>query len=494
MIEREFSGQGLEYSGLNPEAVSVLNQEGIVYLGEQGERKSTVQRLASHFGIVERVITFATAASLIFAGCNLPGQSDAEGQINSTPSPTAPVPIEIERSPIPKPTYAQPAETPSPPVPVEHSPIPAFTPTATAEPTRTPTPIPPPENAATVTPAATPTEVPTATPTETPSEVDFGELTSEEKKEQVRHNIDAFMNAPDDVVYGIGEKKKHSYLYSEIGYVNGPVIWSLDGNNLYFIGSPDDMHQSFPSLGITDTPYQASEGNNHAFSYTLEGIYLGRTDHVLKTSIGDVVIPVGYFGMYAGDERFVLPIAFGWVSDKEETSSLTGLIISESDRENPPISLSGGPTTSIQELLESLDDNVGSNMTQLNINSQQVPNSSLVDKAIQKGYPSELFTLDYLNGRNEASKGLFNILEDIVLKQAQNSGYRFYNQGAPNGVSITDDIAGSLSVEELIAQLPNIEAIMNDNEFNLEKFKKIPRTFYETISVTTESVLEYEIK
>src|SRR3989344_2446933 len=172
MYEREFPGQGLEYyRGLNPEAISVLNQEGIVYLGEQGERKSTVQRLASHFGIAERVITFATAASLAFAGCNLPGQNDAEGQINSTPSPTAPVPIEIERSPIPKPTYAQPTETPSPPVPPQttRSPIPAFTPTATAEPTRTPTPIPPPENAATVTPS--PTSTPEATPTEFPTPV-----------------------------------------------------------------------------------------------------------------------------------------------------------------------------------------------------------------------------------------------------------------------------------------------------------------------------------
>src|SRR3989344_7071891 len=107
MYEREFPGQGLEYyRGLNPEAISVLNQEGIVYLGEQGERKSTVQRLASHFGIAERVITFATAASLIFAGCNLPGQNDAEGQADLTPSPTAPVPV--EHSPIPEPAYAQP--------------------------------------------------------------------------------------------------------------------------------------------------------------------------------------------------------------------------------------------------------------------------------------------------------------------------------------------------------------------------------------------------
>jgi hypothetical protein len=425
------------------------------------------------------------AITLTNAACNGPEDSagNFEGSRQDSTSTTA---TEAPNWKTPTITYDTPTAAPA---------------TPTQEATNTPTVEPTVGDTATPTLEATipPTLEPTVPETpEAPQQVDFGELSPEQKREEVRKNIDTFMNIPITNLHEVGEKSQ-----LEIKFYNDNVPTPLirlgdETVPSWRILDPNHPDKGMKNISIIGALDDIENESGYANIFDFNGIYLGRTEHLMQTEIGEVMVQIGYFGSYIEDTRVVMPYFLGWVGESDDTSSPAAYLernAPDENQENPLVNDSTASRKSLPEVLDRLDANIGSAVVQLQINAQQIPNVGFPDKARSKGFPPEFYDPNKIIENYRMSKEIYDDFIQLIFREASENGYVLGSFDQPGGFPVPENLITSESTEEILANLPNPAQMLDTEYITTDEIYKILRPLSYKVVVSDSSVFDtYEGK
>ena len=274
-------------------------------------------------------------------------------------------------------------------------------------------------------------------------------------------------------------------IYVRAPRVGGEFVATPDGfvneDVGYVIGRPDDLTRVFSSLALVHPPKAYRDGEYLSYTFDLQGIYLGRTEHTVDTSIGPLVAHIGYVGTYAGNhraeggmKRAVVPLWIGWEAAGGEPATGFGWTLLDEDIRNPTErDISSMTSVPMAEGLATLDRYAGAAVVLVDVGFVERDPDALLAQVREAGFPEEFYERDVLNSQSRVGEALYNWLLRTTLEQAEADGYVLWSRPDVS-TPIRDAFPELVQPGAPEPALPDFEAFLDAPALDLSALGRLP--------------------
>jgi hypothetical protein len=231
-------------------------------------------------------------------------------------------------------------------------------------------------------------------------------------------------DVPSDVIVAMGDAVSTDFVRSSGLVLPAPVFISEYGIVHLAQDGSSMPNQTIIGPRISDT----------SMLILMQGIPLARVDYVFEYlgpngSPQQAMLAVGLLGFYAGNpaSRGLTLVNLGFRTGDVDTCDKVELRVRPVDAGHFQILGEGGqnavgtPTIS-PDVAKAWDNNRGTSVAYIVAGSPRPP-EDISAKMIERGFPGELGTLEYMTARFNRSKELIEIMQEFLLTKAVQLGY-----------------------------------------------------------------------